>query len=174
MKKLIIALLLAAGISLGSASAADSSNVAKGEKEEAMTEAHIRQRVEDYAKAVSAKDIDRVMSFFAPDMVSFDLEPPLRYAGADNKRRRWLEAFTAYDRIAYEVRELNVTAHGELAFVRGLNNFKGTFANGHITDTWVRWTACFRRIDGVWLVVHDHVSVPADLEHGQAVLNLTP
>ena len=36
------------------------------------------------------------------------------------------------------------------------------------------WTACFRQIDGVWLVVHDHVSVPADLDHGQAVLNLTP
>jgi hypothetical protein len=36
------------------------------------------------------------------------------------------------------------------------------------------WTACFRRIDGVWLVVHDHASVPADLEHGQAVLNLRP
>jgi hypothetical protein len=26
----------------------------------------------------------------------------------------------------------------------------------------VRWTACFRRIDGTWLVVHDHVSVPID------------
>ena len=24
------------------------------------------------------------------------------------------------------------------------------------------------------LIVHDHVSVPTDLEHGQAVLNLTP
>ena len=34
------------------------------------------------------------------------------------------------------------------------------------TDLWLRWTACFRRIDGVWLIVHDHVSVPADLEHG--------
>lgn len=29
-------------------------------------------------------------------------------------------------------------------------------------------------IDGVWLVVHDHASVPADLEHGQAMLHLTP
>jgi hypothetical protein len=36
------------------------------------------------------------------------------------------------------------------------------------------WTACFQRVDGVWLVVHDHGSVPADLEHGWAVLNLTP
>jgi hypothetical protein len=30
------------------------------------------------------------------------------------------------------------------------------------------------RIDGVWRIVRDHVSVPADLEHGQAILNLTP
>ena len=76
--------------------------------------------------------------------------------------------------VAYEVRDLNITTDGELAFVQSLNHVKGTLASGHITDLWVRWTACFRRIDGVWLVVHDHVSVPADLEHGQAVLNLTP
>jgi ketosteroid isomerase-like protein len=61
-----------------------------------------------------------------------------------------------------------------LAFAQSLNHVRGTLASGHITDLWVRWTACFRRIDGAWLIVHDHVSVPADLEHGQAVLNLTP
>lgn len=49
-----------------------------------MAEALIRQRVEDYAKAISAKDIERVMSFFAPDVVSFDLAPPLRYSGSDS------------------------------------------------------------------------------------------
>jgi ketosteroid isomerase-like protein len=139
-----------------------------------VADALIRRRVEDYAKAISAKDIDSVMSFFAPELVSFDLQPPLRYTGAENKRREWQKAFAAFRSIAYEVRELNVTTHGELAFVRGLNNFKGTLASGHITEVWVRWTACFRRIDGVWLVVHDHVSVPADLEQGRAVLNLTP
>jgi len=175
MKKLIIALLSAAGIALGSASAADSSNAAKGEKKEAVTEALVRQRVEDWAKAVRAKDIDGVMSLYATNNVSFDLDPPLRYAGADNKRRAWQEFFAARTGpIAYEVREFNVTAHGELAFAHSLNHVSGTLAGGRTSDLWVRWTACFRRIDGVWLVVHDHVSVPADLEHGQAVLNLTP
>jgi ketosteroid isomerase-like protein len=106
------------------------------EKEEPVAAHLIRQRVQDYAKAVSARDIDRVMSFFAPNMVSFDLEPPLQYTGADNKRRRWLEGFAAYGTIACEVHELNVTTHGELAFVHGLNHFKGTLASGHITDTW--------------------------------------
>jgi ketosteroid isomerase-like protein len=147
--------------------------VSHGE-EDAVAEALIRQRVEHLAKAVRAKDIDGLMPLYAPDIVSFDIVPPLRYVGADRKRRAWQDAFAAYGHIAYEVRDLNVTTHGELAFVHSLNHVNGTVASGHVTDLWLRWTACFRRIDGVWLVVHDHVSVPADLAHGQAVLNLTP
>ncbi len=140
-----------------------------------MTEALIRQRIEDLAKAIRAKDIDGVMSLYASNVVSFDIVPPLRYVGADGKRRAWQEVFAAYPgSIVYEVRDLNVTMNGELAFVHSVNHVKGTLASGHISDLWLRWTACFRRIDGVWLVVHDHVSVPADLAHGQAVLNLTP
>lgn len=128
-------------------------------KEEAIAEALIRQRIEDVVKALNAKDIDGVMSLYAPNLVSFDIAPhfgALRYVGADNKRRAWQDAFDAYPGpIAYEVHDLNVTAHGELAFVHSLNHVNGALASGHITDMWLRSTACFRRIDGVWLVVHD-------------------
>ncbi len=141
----------------------------------ATAEASIRQHVEDYAKAVSARDIDHIMSLYAPNMVSFDLDPPLRYTGADNKRHAWQEFFAVHTGpVVYEVSDLKITANGDLAFAFSLNHVKGTLANGHASDLWVRWTACFQKIDGVWLVVHDHVSVPADLKHGQAVLNLTP
>ena len=141
-----------------------------------MAEALIRQRIEDALKALNAKDIDGVMSLYASNIVSFDIVPPLRYVGAENKRRAWQEAFAAYTTgpFAYEVHDLNVATHGELAFVHSLNHLNATLASGHITEMWLRWTACLRRIDDVWLVVHDHVSVPADLEHGRAVLNLTP
>jgi ketosteroid isomerase-like protein len=146
-----------------------------GEKEEAVGEALVRRRVEALVKAIRAKDIDGIASLYAPNLVSFDIAPPLRYVGADNKRRAWDEAFAAFTGpISYEVRDLNVTTHGELALVHSLNHVSGTLASGHITDLWLRWSACFRRTDGVWLVLHDHVSVPADLERGQAVLNLTP
>ena len=143
-------------------------------KEEAVAEALIRQRVEDLVQALRAKDLDRITSLYAPDLVSFDLTPPLRYVGADGKRRAWQEAFAALSGpIAYELRDLSVTTNGELAFVHSLNHISVTLPSGPV-DVWLRWTACFRQIDGVWLVVHDHVSVPADLEHGEAVLNLTP
>jgi len=153
----------------------DTGTTTRREKEEAVAEALVRQRIEGLAKAVSAKDIDQVSSFYAPDIVSFDLDPLLRYAGADKKRRAWQEFFAVHTgSVAYELREVNVTAQGDLAFVHSLNHVSGTLANGRTSDLWVRWTACLRRIDGVWLVVHDHVSVPADIEHGKAVLNLTP
>jgi ketosteroid isomerase-like protein len=140
-----------------------------------VAEAVVRQRVEDHARAVSAKDLNRVMSLYAPGIVSFDLHPPLRYAGIDNKRRAWQVFFATYPAsLGYEVRDVEVITDGGLAFVRSLNHVRGAVASGHVTDLWLRWTACFRRIDGVWLVVHDHVSVPADLEHGKAILNLTP
>ena len=145
------------------------------EKEEAVAEALVRQRVADLAEAIRAKDIDGVMSVYAPKIVSFDIVPPLRYVGADGKRRAWQEAFaSSTGPLAYEVRDLNVTTRGELAFAHSVNHVNATLPNGSITDLWLRWTACFRRIHGVWLVVHDHASAPADLEHGKAVLNLTP
>ena len=140
-----------------------------------MAEALVRQRVEDWAKAIRARDLDRVLSLYAPGIVSFDLDPPLRYVGEANKRRAWQEFFTAHTGpIAYDVRDLHVTVDGELAFAHSLNHASGTLANGRSSDMWVRWTAGFHRIDGVWLVVHDHVSVPADLQHGRAVLDLKP
>ena len=139
-----------------------------------MAEALIRQRVADWAKAISTKDIDRVSSLYASDIVSFDLTPPLRYVGADGKRRAWQEVFAALSGpVTYEVRDLNVTTNGELAFVHSLNHITTTLPAGRI-ETWLRWTACFRQIDGAWLVVHDHVSVPADPAQGKALLNLTP
>ena len=157
------------------ASQAYAQHAARPANEDAVAEAEVRRRVEDWAAAVRAKDIVAVMSFYAPDIVSFDIDPPLRYAGADNKRRAWQQAFARYrGPMGYEVRELEVTAHGDLAFVHSINHVGGELTNGRTTDMWMRWTACLRRVDGVWLVVHDHASVPADLAHGRAAVNLTP
>jgi len=40
-----------------------------------MTEAQVRERAGELAQAVAAKDIDRLMSFYGPDIVSFDINP---------------------------------------------------------------------------------------------------
>jgi ketosteroid isomerase-like protein len=132
-----------------------------------MSETAIRQRLDEAVSAIRARDIDRLMSLYATDIVSFDVGPPLRYGGADRKRRAWHDVFAAFTGpIDYELHEVSITAAGELAFVHSLNHISGTMANGGHTTMWVRWTACFQRIDDEWRVVHDHVSVPAKLRRG--------
>lgn len=147
----------------------------RGRKADSVAEGLVRERVEAWAEAIRAKDVERVTSFYAPEIESFDLGPPLRYEGIDRKRRAWQELFARYaGPMGYEVHGLTVTTNGALAFARSVNHVSGTLVNGRSSNLWVRWTACLERIDNVWLVTHDHVSIPADLEQGRAVMNLTP
>lgn len=140
-----------------------------------MVETVIRERIDYAVSAIRAKDLDGIASLYAGDVVSFDIEPPLRYTGKANKRHAWQAMFGAFSGpIGYEVTELDVTLDGLVAFVHSLNHVRGTLANGRHNDLWVRWTACFRCINGVWLIVHDHVSVPAEIAHGGAVVDLRP
>ena len=140
-----------------------------------MTQALIRQTIEIWAKAFCAKDADAIMSVYADTIVSFDIGPPLRYTGHADKRRAWQDVFAEYSGpIVYELHELSVDVSGDLAFAHSVNHLSGTLANGKPNAFWLRWTACLHRIAGRWLIVHDHVSVPADLPHGKALTKLTP
>ena len=53
----------------------------------ATDEANIRQRIDSWLEAIRAMDLDAVMSLYAPDIVSFDIVPPLRHVGAKAKEK---------------------------------------------------------------------------------------
>lgn len=141
----------------------------------ALDEADIRARVDTLVAALHAMDLEGVMALYAPQIVSFDLGPPLRSVGAAAKRNNWVEAFAGFQPpLGYEMRDLAITVGDDVAFGYSLNRISGTLRNGQRTELWLRWTACFRKIDGAWLIVHDQVSVPADFASGRAVLDLAP
>lgn len=141
----------------------------------AIDEADIRQRIDKWAEAIRATDLEGVMSIYAPEIVSFDLDPPLQCVGAEAKRERWRNVFAMYQRLlGYEVRDLTLTLGEELAFGHSVNRVNGVLKNGNRTEFWLRWTMCFRKIDGNWLITHEQLSVPIDPQSGRAVLNLEP
>jgi uncharacterized protein (TIGR02246 family) len=138
-------------------------------------EAEIRQLIDGFQQAIRTKDLDGVLSVYAPDIVSFDLVPPMQHVGIAAYRRPWEETFASFQgRIGYQVSDLHITAADEVAFSHSLNQMRGTTKGGQTTSVWVRWTACFRKLDGRWLVTHEQVSVPIDLESGRALLDLEP
>jgi ketosteroid isomerase-like protein len=138
-------------------------------------EAEIKRVIEGWVEALRARNIDGVMSIYAPELVSFDLVPPLRYVGADTYRKHWLEGWSSIQGpMGYEVHDLDITVGDDVAFTRSFNRLSATLNTGQKTDVWLRWTACFRKIGGKWLIVHMHASVPFDMETGRAVLDLKP
>ena len=138
-------------------------------------EAEIKRVIEGGVEAIRDKNIEGVMSLYAQEVVSFDIVPPLRYIGADAFRKVWEEVFSSFQGpIGYEIHDLNITVGDDVAFIHSLNRINGTLNTGQKTDLWLRWTAGFRKINGKWLIVLNHNSVPADLAHGKAVLDLKP
>lgn len=139
-------------------------------------EAQIRQLLEGWARAIRAKDVDGVMSAYAPEVVWFDLAPPLRYMGADAYRKSWGEWFATWQgSIGYEVRDLSITIGEDVAFHHSLNRIHGTRTGGEETDVWVRATVCLRKIDGKWMVTHEHFSVPFYMDGSyRAAVDLRP
>ena len=138
-------------------------------------EAAIQRLLDDGIRALRDKNIEGIMSLYAQEVVSFDIVPPLRYLGADAFRKRWEEVFSSFQGpIGYELHDLNITVGDDVAFTHSLNRISGTLTTGQKIDLWLRWTACFRKINGKWLIVHHQNSVPVDLETGRAMLSLKP
>ncbi len=141
----------------------------------AKDEAAIRAQVDTLVEAIRAMDLEGVKPVFAPDLVSFDIVPPLQHLGAEAKWKNWADVFRVYQPpLGYEVRDLTITVGADVAFGHSLNRISGTLQNGTQSDYWVRWTGCFRKIDGNWLIAHDQVSVPLDVRSGMALRDLEP
>ena len=147
----------------------------KTQKGKVTDETQIRQLTDDWAEAVRAKDVNALMANYAPDVLSFDLVAPLQHTGAATARKQaeqWLATYQGP--IGCEMRDLSITASDEVAFSHCLNHITGTRTNGEKVDMWLRATICYRKIDGKWLVTHEHISVPIDMQTGKGALDLKP
>jgi ketosteroid isomerase-like protein len=79
-------------------------------KKRSTDETEIRQLIDGWAKALRAKDIDGVMSHYAPDILVFDIAPPLLYRGANAYRKNFEEWFATWQGpIGYEIRDATIT-----------------------------------------------------------------
>jgi ketosteroid isomerase-like protein len=76
--------------------------------------------------------------------------------------------------IDYEIRDLRITMSDDVAFCHSLCHVKSTRTTGEKADYWVRVTSGFQKMNGRWMIIHEHVSVPINMETMQAALDLQP
>lgn len=126
----------------------------------------IRRVVLARAAAVTAKDAAAMVAHNAPEIVEYNLAPPLRQlsAGRDvGPVEKWLATF--HGPMSMEIRDLEVTTEGSVAFCTSLNCLTATpVGQTESFSLWFRVTLGLRRIEGEWLVVHEHESVPFEMD----------
>lgn len=124
-------------------------------------EDEVYERINSLAEAIRFKNVDQVMSHYAPDVLAFDVQPPLEVRGAAAYRKNFEKWFASMSgRIAYEMSDVHVSADETYAYCHCLSHVTGARAGGGRADYWVRVTTAWRKVHGEWLVAHEHISMP--------------
>lgn len=148
-----------------------------------QSESEVRALLESRVEACRAKDIDRLMSLYSPNIVYFDVVPPLQFTGSDAVRRNFVRWFDEYEgTINLETPDVNVVAGKDVAFAHELVLDTGTMLDedmgteewGPDRTMWLRSTVCCQRSNDTWLITHEHISLPVSLENMNAVLDIAP
>ena len=140
--------------------------------------ADIKAMADRFIKALQTRDVNAIMAFYVPDasLFVFDVTPPRQYVGADAYRKDWEGLLGLFPGpITATTTNIDVTAGGgDLAWAHSIQNIAGTMKDGKKLDLTVRITDGYKRVNGQWLIAHEHVSVPVDVLTGKADLTSKP
>jgi ketosteroid isomerase-like protein len=148
-------------------------------------QAQIRDLLAGMAAGYRAKDAGQIVAGYAPDIVMYSLAPPLRSRRDDlldigggrkvdlttaEGVQSWLDGFgdAPFD---YEVRDLEVTAGGGVAYAHGL----ARMGSAGVFSMWLRVTFGLRKTGDRWQITHLHGSVPFYMDQTfRAAVDLQP
>ena len=120
-----------------------------------------------YTDALIAKDLNAIMSCYAPgdQLFVFDAVPPREYTSWEAYKKDWQELLGAFPGpVTYSVSEQSITVAGAVAYGHNIQTGQWTRKDGSKLDAVVRVTDVYRKIGGKWLIVHEHVSFPSSTQ----------
>jgi uncharacterized protein (TIGR02246 family) len=122
----------------------------------------IRNLIERWAAAAHDGDLDTVLADHAPDIVMFDVPPPNEgVRGIDAYRDTWPGFFEwQASGATFEIESVDVVAGTDVAFAYALLRCGTPEDLASLPDRRLRLTLGLRRIDGRWIVAHEHHSFP--------------
>ena len=137
----------------------------------------IRTTIEARTEFLSAGDAAAAVAYYAPGASRFTLAPPL--AQTDDARdvlplEQWMASFEAPPQRT--ITQLEITTDGDVAFASSIDSMTFTPKGAPASMTlWYRTTLGLRRVDGNWLITHEHSSVPFHMDGSlRAAVDLVP
>ena len=140
--------------------------------DDAAAERELRELFERWFEASARKDLDASMEPIDASIVSYEHGTPQEYRGLDAVREVCAGGFEYQTGdFRWDIPDLQVHVSGHLAVTWGLNRMRSVLPDGTERVEWSRGSRVFRRIDGEWKMIHQHVSFPVDAE-GRASMEL--
>ncbi len=141
-------------------------------------ETPVHTALDTYVQAVQNKDFDTLKSCYAPNLLAYDMLPPLAYKGFQAYGKLWETCFSCFEGpIQYHQHDAQIHIDQDIAFAYALVRMGGNMKNEQGAEAgfmWFRSTLCFQQINQQWLIIHEHTSVPVDIETGKACMELQP
>ena len=114
--------------------------------------------IEDlWTAAIVAKDIDKIMDIFAPEAVIMNANVPAcsGFQAIRESQESWFADTTIlHDTFESAVDTIEVSASGDLAYVRGNSRLSISTPNGIVEET-DKWMTIYRKINGEWKAIVD-------------------
>jgi uncharacterized protein (TIGR02246 family) len=127
--------------------------------------AQIEALEKGFVAGFSAKNADKVMSYYANEgLFVFDVSPPREHVGWADYKKDWQDLFAGYPGpVTVQISEQSITVVGPVAYGHSVQDVHFTAKDGSTTELVVRVTDVYRKVGGKWKIVQEHVSVPVDL-----------
>ncbi len=106
--------------------------------------------------AARARDIDKIVSLYAPEAVTMDPNAPVSVG--HQAIRKAYESWLADTLVSYTLSDavdtVEVSASGDLAYTRGTQRYSHNTPKG-LVDEMGKWVTVYKKIDGKWKAIVD-------------------
>jgi uncharacterized protein (TIGR02246 family) len=126
-------------------------------------ESAIRAIIENWAQAVRERNMDGILAYHTADIVMYDVPQPFESRGIEAYKKTW-EIFYGWakDSRVFDITELNIVAGEDVAFAYASMKCSGYDDAGKLEPLKFRLTTGLIKVDGQWMIKHEHHSIPGE------------
>ncbi len=126
----------------------------------------IKAAMDAWGQALLNKDLDTMHADYANEYCMYDVKETAN--NVEEVKELWKQCFPFFDKPTVEYKDMVIHASDDMAIVHFKSRITG-FTEPlpeEMANSWLRGTVGYRKIDGKWQCVHEHISFPVDCENG--------
>lgn len=124
----------------------------------------VQEAIKQWSDALHHKDLEAMHKDYADEYRLFDVGSTAE--GVDAVKALWEQCFQYFDKPKTEYKDMVIQATDDMAVAHFKSRITGMTLPlpDNMANAWLRGTVCFRKVDGVWKCIHEHISFPVNCE----------